>query len=162
MKSRQYASNPFTELVKKLSFFFSVDYTSQQQRHQTMNSKLNSVAHLALFSVLCMYVCTDSMHGWHATANFYFMLSPSSRPHTTSICLQHAFTVSLFILLRNCKERLEGEHQPDDLCQIQEQKHHLVACMYIYTEKNVGINHNPFLTFLSDLNPLCGFTAVTT
>jgi len=113
-----------------------------------MDSKLNSVAHLALFSVLCMYVCTDSMHGWHATANFYFMLSPSSRPHTTSICLQHAFTVSLFILLRNCKERLEGEHQPDDLCQIQEQKHHLVTCMYIYTKKMWGLITIPFYPFI--------------
>jgi hypothetical protein len=76
--------------------------------------------------------------------------------------MQLAFTVSLFVLLGNCKERLEGEHQPDDLCQIQEQKYHLVACMYIYKKKDVGINHNPFLSFHSDLNPLCGFIAVTT
>jgi len=66
----------------------------------------------------------------------------------TSICMQHAFTVSLFILLRNCKERLEGEHQPDDLCQIQEQKHHLVTCMYIYTKKMWGLITIPFYPFI--------------
>lgn len=50
----------------------------------------------------------------------------------------HAAPLSLFVLLGNREERLEGEHEPDDLRQIQEQKHHLVTCMHAYTHISMG------------------------
>ena len=162
MKSRQYASNPFTELVKKLSFFFlsTIQVNNSGIKRWTQNW-IPLHTWLCFQSCVCMYALTACMAGTlrqTSTSCYHPRLALTLPLYACSMLSQF----HCLYCWGTARKGLKVSTSP--MTSVRFRSRNTIwspACIYIY-QKNVGINHNPFLTFLSDLNPLCGFTAVTT